>query len=229
VAVKRGEAALGAPLGLHGAFWAFRREAWGPLPPDTINDDFLWPAHMVEQGWRIAYDETIRTREAEVADPALDTRRRRRIAAGNAQQLWRARGLLHPRHGGIALAFASGKALRVLMPFLLLVAAFGTLALAPSSPLFLILAICEAIGVVLALLGALLGPRAQALGDPALSGRRPRRQRDRRGTVPAVPSPTALATGGGHRRSLERIAAGRTARPRGAAPRKPGPRTEPNA
>ncbi|MFZ4408608.1 MAG: glycosyltransferase, partial [Paracraurococcus sp.] len=88
VAVKRGEAALGAPLGLHGAFWAFRREAWVPLPPDTINDDFLWPAGMVERGWGVAYDETIRTREAEVADPALDARRRRRIAAGNAQQLW---------------------------------------------------------------------------------------------------------------------------------------------
>ncbi|WP_431268576.1 glycosyltransferase family 2 protein [Dankookia sp. P2] len=160
VAVKRGEAALGAPLGLHGAFWAFRREAWSPLPPDTINDDFLWPAHMVEQGWRIAYDETIRTREAEVADPGLDARRRRRIAAGNAQQLWRARGLLHPRHGGIALAFASGKALRVAMPFLLLLAVLGTLALAPISKFFLFLAICEAIGLGLALLGALLGPRA---------------------------------------------------------------------
>ncbi|MFZ4410324.1 MAG: hypothetical protein ACOYOH_23465, partial [Paracraurococcus sp.] len=84
----------------------------------------------------------------------------RRIAAGNAQQLWRARGLLHPRHGGIALAFASGKALRVLMPFLLLVAALGTLALAPASGFFLILAICEAFGVLLAALGWLLGPRA---------------------------------------------------------------------
>jgi len=158
--VKRGEAALGAPLGLHGAFWAFRREAWSPLPPDTINDDFLWPAHMAEQGWRIAYDETIRTREAEVADAGLDARRRRRIAAGNAQQLWRARGLLHPRHGGIALAFLSGKALRVVMPFLLLAAALGTLALAPVSNFFLFLAICEAIGALLAAIGALLGARA---------------------------------------------------------------------
>jgi cellulose synthase/poly-beta-1,6-N-acetylglucosamine synthase-like glycosyltransferase len=160
VAVKRGEAALGAPLGLHGAFWAFRREAWSPLPPDTINDDFLWPAHMVEQGWGIAYDESIRTREAEVADPGLDARRRRRIAAGNAQQLWRARGLLHPRHGGIALAFASGKALRVAMPFLLLLAVLGTLALASASYVFLFLAVCEAIGLGLAGVAALLGSRA---------------------------------------------------------------------
>ncbi|MFC7474209.1 glycosyltransferase family 2 protein [Dankookia sp. GCM10030260] len=160
VAVKRGEAALGAPLGLHGAFWAFRREAWSPLPPDTINDDFLWPAHMAERGWRIAYDETIRTREAEVADAGLDARRRRRIAAGNAQQLWRARGLLHPRHGGIALAFLSGKALRVVMPFLLLAAALGTLALVPVSNFFLFLAICEAFCVLLAACGWLLGSRA---------------------------------------------------------------------
>jgi hypothetical protein len=65
--------------------------------------------------------------------------------------------LLHPRHGGIALAFASGKALRVVMPFLLLLAALGTLALAPVSNLFLFLAICEAIGVLLAAIGAVLG------------------------------------------------------------------------
>ena len=159
-AVKRGEAALGAPLGMHGAFWAFRRAAFLPLPADTINDDFILPMGMFLRSWRLAYDTTIGVREAEQSDPALEARRRRRIAAGNAQQLLRLPGLLHPRHGGVALAFASGKALRVVMPFLLLLAVAGAVTLAPGSALFAGLAACEALGLGAALLGLALGKRA---------------------------------------------------------------------
>lgn len=159
-AVKRGEAALGAPLGMHGAFWAFRRCAWAPLPADTINDDFVLPMAMFLRGWRLAYDPTIAVHEAERSDPAQDARRRARIAAGNAQQLLRLPGLLHPRHGGVALAFASGKALRVAMPAIAAVALGGTLMLAPQSPVFAALAICEAAAIALALCGAMLGTRA---------------------------------------------------------------------
>lgn len=159
-ATKKGEAALGAPLGLHGAFWMFRREAWAPLPAGTINDDFVWPCRMVEAGWRVGYDPAIRVTEEEQASAALDTRRRARIGMGNAQQLWLCRGLLHPRHGGVALAFLSGKALRVLMPFILAFAVIGTLVLAPHSPFFAVLAVCEALGLALAGCGALLGDRA---------------------------------------------------------------------
>jgi lipopolysaccharide/colanic/teichoic acid biosynthesis glycosyltransferase len=159
-AVKRGEAALGAPLGLHGAFWAFRRRAWAPLPDDTINDDFMLPMQIFLRGWEVAYDPTIVVLEAERSDPALEARRRRRIAAGNAQQLARLLPLLNPLHGGVALAFASGKALRVAMPAIAAVAVAGTLALAPGSTFFAGLAACEATAIALAGCGALLGARA---------------------------------------------------------------------
>ncbi len=162
-AVKRGEAALGAPLGMHGAFWAFRRAAWQPLPADTINDDFVLPMGMLLRGWKLAYDATIEVAEAEASDRAVESRRRKRIAAGNAQQLWRLAALLHPRHGGVALAFASGKALRVVMPALLLLAWGGALALAPESIWFALLAIGEALGICAALAGLALGGRAPKL------------------------------------------------------------------
>jgi cellulose synthase/poly-beta-1,6-N-acetylglucosamine synthase-like glycosyltransferase len=173
VAGKRGEAALGAPLGLHGAFWAFRREAFEALAPDTINDDFTLPMQMVLRGWRVAYDTEIVVREAECSSPAQDLRRRRRIAAGNMQQLLRLLPLLHPRHGGVALAFLSGKALRVMMPLLILVAALGTGLLAPHSTLFTMLAIAEVAGLLAALLGLALGrraPRLLAFAAYALAG-----------------------------------------------------------
>jgi cellulose synthase/poly-beta-1,6-N-acetylglucosamine synthase-like glycosyltransferase len=163
VAVKRGEAALGAPLGLHGAFWALRRDAFAALPADTINDDFILPGMMLLAGWRVAYDPSIVVREAERSTPAQDQRRRRRIAAGNMQQLLRLWPLLHPRHGGVALAFLSGKALRVAMPALIVLALLGTLALAPHSTLFAALLAAEALGLLAALLGLRMGARAPRL------------------------------------------------------------------
>ena len=158
--VKRGEAALGAPLGLHGAFYAFRRIAWAALPRDTINDDFILPMQIFARGWRVTYDEQIVALEAERADPAMEQRRRRRIAAGNAQQLIRLAQLLHPRYGGVAFAFASGKALRVAMPFLLMTSFVCSLASADKSPLFASLTALQVLGAIAAIAGLLLGPAA---------------------------------------------------------------------
>ncbi len=163
VAVKQGEAALGAPLGLHGAFWAMRRAAFAPLAADTINDDFMLPGTMLLDGGRVAYDSTMVVRVAARSTPEQDQRRRRRIAAGNMQQLLRLWPLLHPRHGGVALAFLSGKALRVTMPALILLAILGTVALAPGSALFTALLAAQAMGFVCALMGLGLGPRAPRL------------------------------------------------------------------
>ncbi len=173
VAGKRGEAALGAPLGMHGAFWTFRREAFETLPADTINDDFIMPMRMALAGWRLAYDINIGVREAERSNAAQDLSRRKRIAAGNMQQLMRLLPLLHPRHGGVALAFLSGKALRVMTPLLILIAGIGTALLAPGSTFWTALALAELLGLAAALVGLLLGaraPRLLAIAAYALAG-----------------------------------------------------------
>lgn len=159
IAVKRSEAAMGVPLGLHGAMYAFRRAAWAPLPLDTINDDFILPLEIFGRGWRVAYDETIVAWEAEVASDAQDRNRRRRIAAGNAQQLIRLLWLLNPRFGGAAMSFASGKALRVLAPFLFALSLAGSMILA-ASPLFAVLAALQIAAVATAAAGAAAGEAA---------------------------------------------------------------------
>jgi cellulose synthase/poly-beta-1,6-N-acetylglucosamine synthase-like glycosyltransferase len=171
--VKRGEAALGAPLGMHGAFYTFRREAWLPARPDTVNDDFEMPAGILHRGWKVRYDDRIVAVECEAADPAQDARRRRRIAAGNAQQLARNLWLLDPRRGRIALAFASGKAMRVFMPFIIAVALAGSVALAPVAPFFLALMSTELALFAAAVAGGLMGkdaPRPLALVHYAAVG-----------------------------------------------------------
>lgn len=145
-AIKQREAALGATMGVHGAFYLFRRKLFTPLPQDTINDDFILPMKIVEKGYRAAYEPRINALELEVAEESTEVRRRRRIAAGNAQQLVRMRNLLHPKHGGIAFSFASGKALRVMMPFCLLAVLIGSALLAPAYALFKFLLIAQLVG-----------------------------------------------------------------------------------
>ena len=163
VAVKRGEARLGAPLGLHGAFYALRREAWTPLPANTINDDFVAPMIMYGKGWRVAYDETIVALEIEQTRPEQEKSRRKRIGAGNVQQLLWLSWLLNPRNGGVALAFGSGKALRVLMPMLMAVGLLGSMLEAHSSNLFALAAALQLTGLAAAALGKLHGASAPRL------------------------------------------------------------------
>lgn len=120
VGVKSGEAALGAPMGAHGALYFFRQEAFSPLEADTINDDFILPMRMVADGYRAVYDTEIVALELEQATTQMDLNRRKRIAAGNLQQLLRLPKLLLPRYKGIAFSFFSGKGLRAVMPLILL-------------------------------------------------------------------------------------------------------------
>jgi cellulose synthase/poly-beta-1,6-N-acetylglucosamine synthase-like glycosyltransferase len=151
VAVKRGEAAMGCPLGLHGAFYAFRRAAWAPLPADTINDDFIMPLEIFGRGWRVAYDETIVAYEDEMTTPAQETSRRRRIAGGNAQQIIRLAWLLNPKFGCV----------------------LGSVILAAGSAMFATLAAMQIAGLLGAAAGALLGnaaPRALAVARYAVAG-----------------------------------------------------------
>ncbi len=159
--VKAAEAALGSPMGAHGAFYAIRRDAWTPLPADTINDDFVLPMTIVAAGLRGVYDLGLETFERDPSRPSDDMRRRIRIAAGNLQQTVRLFRLADPRRPGLAFAFLSGKGLRAFMPVLLLAAAALVLAGALSG---------RAVHLALLATGTaalLSGPAARVMGPSA--------------------------------------------------------------
>ena len=121
----------------------FRRHRFQPLASDTINDDFVLPMQIVAQGYRSVRESRFTALEMESSNEDMDFKRRIRISAANLQQLIRLRGLLHPKHRGLAFTFASGKALRVLMPFCMLIALLGSISLAFSSPWFALLALLQ--------------------------------------------------------------------------------------
>ncbi len=162
--VKAAEAALGAPMGAHGAFYAIRREAWKPLPADTINDDFVMPMSIVADGYRGVYDQEIKTFEREPSRPSDDLRRRMRIAAGNLQQTVRLARLLDPRRPGIAFAFLSGKGLRAFVPMLVAAAMLLTAAGAIlQDPFYVALLVTGSCALLSGPLARVMGPDAPRL------------------------------------------------------------------
>lgn len=172
--LRLGEAALGSPLGFSGAFHAFRREAFRLLPPGTINDDFILPMGIVAQGYRGVLDETIAISERERTRPGQEFARRVRIGAGNLQQAIRLFRLADPRRPGLAYAFLSGKALRAVMPFLLLAALVSVTLLGMSGTGWFVAAVLAWTGLIFALTGLAVAEhrrsRPQTLAATVLAG-----------------------------------------------------------
>ena len=139
--IKQDEAELAAPMGAHGALYFFRRPLWQPLPEDTINDDFILPMEIVANGHRGIYDTSIVATELETTKVAQEFRRRVRIGAGNMQQLVRLSRLADPRTGELAFVFVSGKGMRPIVPFLILLAVLSTAFLAMRGERFFQLAL----------------------------------------------------------------------------------------
>ncbi|WP_411991133.1 sugar transferase [Agarivorans sp. DSG3-1] len=154
--VKRCEAEMGAPLGAHGAFYLIRKSLFRRMPEDTINDDFVIPMDIVAQGYRAIYEPNIRALELEHAADSQDRSRRKRIGAGNLQQLIRLRHMLLPRFKGVAFTFFSGKALRVTIPLFMLTSFFGAMILSTQSTLFAVLFTLQLLGYSLAMLPRIL-------------------------------------------------------------------------
>ncbi|UXI00240.1 sugar transferase [Photobacterium sp. TY1-4] len=161
--IRRSESALGNVMGGSGAFYIMRTALFRPLPHDTINDDFMLPMSIIEQGYQVLLNQAINSVEMAPTSDQQDQHRRERIGAGNLQQLIRCRFLLRPSLLTSAWIFMSGKGLRTLMPFILLLFLLLSFALALNGSLIATgLSIAQILGYSLALLPE-IGVRAGVL------------------------------------------------------------------
>lgn len=128
--LKHLEGEHGCVLGANGGLYAVRRVLFGPLPPDTITDDFVIPLRIAVRGWRVPFEPGAVAFEETVEDSAREFARRARIGAGNWQALFRLPDVLDPRTGFLFFAFASHKLVRWATPLLLAVAFVANAALA---------------------------------------------------------------------------------------------------
>lgn len=124
------EGKRGCVLGANGGLYAIRRILFGPLPPDTITDDFVIPVRIAVRGWRVPFEPMAVAYEETTEDAGKEFGRRARIGAGNWQAIARVPDVLDPRTRFVFFAFVSHKLLRWATPLLLPVALLATAALA---------------------------------------------------------------------------------------------------
>ncbi|MBY6197889.1 glycosyltransferase family 2 protein [Vibrio hangzhouensis] len=134
--IKLQESTIGSTIGSHGALYFVRSGLFEPLPANVINDDFMIPMRIVSKGYVAVYDPNMNAIELEATAPKQDFQRRLRISAGNMQQTLALTGLLSPQYGGTAFTFFSGKGLRVLTPYLMLVCLITSALLVNTSAWF---------------------------------------------------------------------------------------------
>ncbi|CCQ12004.1 Sugar transferase SypR involved in lipopolysaccharide synthesis [Pseudoalteromonas luteoviolacea B = ATCC 29581] len=146
-AIKQSESKLGAMIGGPGAMLALRSSKVETLEADTINDDFILAMRAISKGGKAILDDEINLIEISPDDASVDFARRKRIGAGNFQQILRLKECMKPTLGWTAFNFISHKVLRGLMP-LVLIAFYGSLIIGVAflSPI----ATTFALGLVLA-------------------------------------------------------------------------------
>lgn len=120
--LKRWDSELYSAMGAAGELFSIRRELFQPMDLNMLLDDFIMSMLIVKKGYRIAYLPTAYAIETGSANLAEEKKRKRRIAAGGLQSIWRLRSLLNPLHYPIvAFQFISHRVLRwSITPFALL-------------------------------------------------------------------------------------------------------------
>jgi len=124
------ESRIGSLMGVDGGMYVLRRELFGPLPPDTILDDFVLSVQVMRRGYRVAYEPRAVARENGTPAARQEWRRRVRIAAGAVQSI--KRGHWPPLRRPVLLwQYLSHKALRWTTPIWLGVLLLGNAVLWP--------------------------------------------------------------------------------------------------
>ena len=128
--LRSAESLSGSTIGVSGALYTMRRELFQPLPPGTVLDDVLVPMNVVAAGYRVVFEPLALAWDRPSQQPADERRRKIRTLAGNYQLVQLAPWLLSPGRNPVWWRFVSHKLLRLLAPWLLLMLAISSAALA---------------------------------------------------------------------------------------------------
>lgn len=161
--LKEAEGEIGSILGCHGSLYAVRRTLYPYPRPGTINDDYVIPMRILQQGYRVVYDP--RAVAYEEAHEMAGFSRRVRIMTGNFQQLREMKALLRPLQLVPLFFFLSHKAGRLVVPIAMLAVLAANLFLL-GKPVYRALFALQLAFYALVLLGALVRLRPKVLRLP---------------------------------------------------------------
>lgn len=142
-AIRRMEGTIDSVVGVTGAIYAIRREAFEPIPEDTVLDDVLIPMQAVRAGWRVVFDERAIAWDRPASEPARERVRKIRTLAGNFGLIAAHPWLLDPRRNRIVLQYLSHKVTRLIAPLALAGTLVSSAVLAPAHPLFAALLVAQ--------------------------------------------------------------------------------------
>ena len=126
VRIKYQESLLwGTMMGPFGGCYAVRKALYKPVPSNFLVDDFYINMWVLQQGARCISNIEARVYEDVSNDQREEFRRKKRISAGNFQNLATFGHMLFSGKPGISLCFFSHKVIRWFVPILVL-ASFGT-------------------------------------------------------------------------------------------------------
>ena len=120
--LRRDEARLHSVIGVTGAVYAMRRALWAPLPDGLLLDDLYVPMRLVLAGHRIGFEPAARAVDRRTFTARQEFRRKVRTLTGNVQLCAWLPAVLVPGRNPVWLQFVCHKLLRLLTPYLVLVA-----------------------------------------------------------------------------------------------------------
>jgi biofilm PGA synthesis N-glycosyltransferase PgaC len=133
--IRTCESICGSPVGVYGGFYAIRRELAVPQPAGIILDDMFQPLSIIREGYRSVLDEHAYVYDTWPTRIEAEFHRKVRTLAGNFQLFRLAPWTLTPRNP-VFFRLVSHKVMRLVVPYLLVLLLFSTLALSGGSLLY---------------------------------------------------------------------------------------------
>lgn len=151
--VRRLESASGSIVGVTGALYAIRREALESVPAGLILDDMWIPLAIADAGYRVVFEPNAIAHDLASADHVAEEIRKRRTLCGNYQLLHQWPRLAIPGGHPLAWRLWGHKWLRLLAPWLLLLALASNVALVNKHGFYAVTLLLQLAVYGLALLG----------------------------------------------------------------------------
>jgi cellulose synthase/poly-beta-1,6-N-acetylglucosamine synthase-like glycosyltransferase len=153
VKIKHHESLVwGTMMGPFGGCYAVRKSCFRPVPDQFLVDDFFINMTVLKQGYRCISNIHAKVYEDVSNDLKEEFRRKKRISAGNFQNLARFRTLLISGRPGIAFCFLSHKVIRWMVPFLVMITLGTSISLGTRYPFYLVIALLHAVFLLLPLI-----------------------------------------------------------------------------
>ncbi len=144
VSIKHHESVLwGSMMGPFGGCYAVRKSLYRPVPDHFLVDDFFINMAVLEQGAYCISNIHAKVYEDVSNNPREEFKRKKRISAGNFQNLSRFRSMLFKGRKGVGFCFFSHKVIRWIVPFLVMITLASSTILGIKSPYYLLLALLQ--------------------------------------------------------------------------------------